>query len=177
MDIDQGISSGRKNGYTPGMKIDGPGSSGKVSQAKKTTKTGGSGGVGFSNALREAEGEEGQLDGDDAVESAGSVGLGGAVGSIGALLALQGVDVVSETNADGRGRNRAALDRGEDLLERLDGIRHELLAGQLTRGRLVELQQALARRMDGMPDPKIKSLLDDIELRVAVELAKHDRTS
>ncbi|MAO90401.1 MAG: flagellar biosynthesis protein FlgI [Rhodospirillales bacterium] len=151
------------------MKVDGPGSSGKLSQSKKTAKTGGAKGVGFSSALRQADGGA-----DDTVEiSAGGLAGGSGVSSIDALLALQGVDSVDATEPDAKRRNKAALDRGEDLLDQLDEIRIGLLSGGLSRQRLVQLQAALSQRASGALDPKVKSLVDDIELRVAVELAKH----
>jgi len=163
-----GISPAAQNGYTVTMKVDGPGSSGKLSQSKKTAKTGGAKGVGFSSALRQADGGA-----DDTVDSAGGLAGGSGVSSIDALLALQGVDSVDATEPDAKRRNKAALDRGEDLLDQLDEIRIGLLSGGLSRQRLVQLQAALSQRDCGALDPKVKSLVDDIELRVAVELAKH----
>lgn len=155
------------------MKIDGPGSVGKTGQTKKTDKAGGARGAGFSSAMRGAN--DG---GDDAsVDDLPGVAGGAALGSIDALLALQGVDEVDATNPDGKRRNQAAAARGEDLLNRLDQIRVGLLTGQISSAGLMQLQAALQARGTEAADPKLRSVLEDIELRVAVELAKHQQTS
>ena len=150
------------------MKIDGPGSTGKLSGGKKATKAGASDGAAFSRALRDSSGSE-----DQEADSLGGLAGGAALGSVDALLALQGVDAVDAANPDGKSRNKAALARGEDLLDKLEAIRTGLLTGRLDQSRLMALRDALAARSDDAADPKIKSLLSDIELRVAVELAKH----
>ncbi len=82
-----------------------------------------------------------------------------------ALLALQ------EVPAERQGR-RAALRRGSDLLDRLDDIRHDLLLGDLPLHRLEALAHRLREPMPPVTDPQIADLVQEIELRVAVELAK-----
>ena len=149
------------------MKVDGPSSSGKTGQAKKTSKAGASKGAGFSSALRGSSSEE------EPVEETSGLAGGATLGSIDALLALQGVDAVDATNPDGKGKNRAAVERGESLLKELDAIRIGLLTGSLSVHQLTQLQNKLATRTETISDPTLKTVLDDIELRVAVELAKH----
>lgn len=101
---------------------------------------------------------------------AGSLGAApiGSVGSIDALLALQSIDGPDEVEAQ-------LIDRGHDLLDRLKSLQSELLAGQLDRATLEDLQRQLGRRAERSSDPALQAVLDDIELRAAVELAKLDQ--
>lgn len=96
--------------------------------------------------------------------------VGGAlpVAAAQALLALQ------EVPAERQGR-RAALRRGSDLLDRLDDIRHDLLLGDIPLHRLETLARRLREPMPPVTDGRIADLIQEIELRVAVELAKFGR--
>jgi hypothetical protein len=69
------------------------------------------------------------------------------------------------------------VQRGSTLLDRLDELRLGLLAGVLPRERLDELARIARTARDSVDDPGLSLILDDIDLRVAVELAKLDRTS
>src|SRR5690606_28822964 len=105
----------------------------------------------------------------DAVESAATGGIAASspIGSIEALVALQGID----TDQPRRG-NRAAAERGEELLERLEAIRDGLLAGSLSVESLKALQSSLAERDAEAEDPRLREIIREIEVRAAVELAK-----
>jgi class II flagellar assembly regulator FliX len=104
------------------------------------------------------------LDGDTAAApSATPPGIGAVTG----LLTVQEVP-------DELGRRRRAVQRGDALLDRLDELRLGLLAGFLPRHRLEELA-CLAKAAEGqLDDPRLAQLLAEIDLRVAVELAKLD---
>lgn len=80
------------------------------------------------------------------------------------LLSLQEVP-------DGTARRARGVLRGHDLLDDLDEIRHGLLAGVLSHSRLSRLQNRLNKLRD-RDDVKLSQLLDEIEVRAAVELAK-----
>lgn len=86
--------------------------------------------------------------------------------SVAALLAVQ-----DEGDATSR-RRRRALQRGGDLLDRLDEIRHALLAGNISPSRLQALADTLTRDRQAIDDPALAEVLAQIELRCAVELAK-----
>lgn len=86
--------------------------------------------------------------------------------SVAALLAIQ-----DEGDATSR-RRRRAVQRGTDLLDRLDEIRHALLTGNMPAARLQALADALTRDRQAIDDPRLAEVLADIELRCAVELAK-----
>ena len=90
-----------------------------------------------------------------------------AASSIDALLALQAVD-------DPLLGRKKAIRRGRALLDTLDQIKADLLIGQVSEGRLNQLMvligQARERNL-----PELDGVLDDIELRARVELAKFGR--
>ena len=89
----------------------------------------------------------------------------GPIAALDSILALQ--DVGDPT--DGRSKGLA---HGEQLLEILDSVRDGLLAGEIPRATLNKLAAAVTRRHDAFADPKLQDVLDQIELRAHVELAK-----
>lgn len=86
---------------------------------------------------------------------------------IGALLALQAVD-------DPLLARRKALRRGSALLDALAAAQADLLTGGVGEGRLNQMMALVTQARDTI-DPELDALIDDIELRVRVELAKHGR--
>jgi hypothetical protein len=101
---------------------------------------------------------------DKAAPSA--VSGGSPISSIDALFAAQSVDA---TDQEGR---RQARQRGEELLNKLDDLRHGLLMGTLSRSQLLSLRTLVRSRRNTFTDPKLNELLDEIELRAEVEIAK-----
>lgn len=85
-----------------------------------------------------------------------------------ALLALQEVDESGE-------RRQRSRKRGDDLLDRLDEIRHGLLIGGVPRAALQNLSELVRSRRQEIADPQLQDVLDEIELRAAVELAKYEQ--
>lgn len=102
-----------------------------------------------------------------------TVGSGSGFAGVDALLALQ---EVSDTSDEGEGR-RQAQQHGEGLLDRLDELRLALLEGRVPQSLLRRISQGLARRPQSGSNSKLEAVLDDIELRAAVELAKLERAS
>jgi hypothetical protein len=84
-----------------------------------------------------------------------------------AILALQAVE-------DPLFARKKAVRRGNQLLDTLESIKADLLLGQVSEGRLNQLMvligQAREQSVRGLD-----ALLDDIELRARVELAKFGR--
>jgi hypothetical protein len=89
----------------------------------------------------------------------------GPIAALDSILALQDMG----DPADGRSKGLA---HGEQLLEILDSVRDGLLAGGIPRATLNRLAVAVTRRHDVFADPRLQDVLDQIELRAHVELAK-----
>ena len=89
------------------------------------------------------------------------------VSDVSALMALQGVEDVTE-------RRRRAIRRGGGLLDRLEELKLALLQGEAGEGALDRLSRTLREERPVDADAELNSLLDQIDLRAAVELAKAD---
>jgi hypothetical protein len=87
------------------------------------------------------------------------------VSSIDALLALQAVGDYSE-------KKRRAVGRASKILDVLDEVKVALIDGSVSPQALERLVTAVRDQRDGTDDPKLESVLDEIEIRAAVELAK-----
>ncbi|MEQ8405636.1 MAG: flagellar assembly protein FliX [Oceanicaulis sp.] len=99
--------------------------------------------------------------------ASGGLSGAGAIGSVDALLALQGA-------GDFREAKKQATERAFSLLDVLDDLKLALLDGALPRPTLVRLMETLKSRRDATDDPRLEAMLDEVEVRAAVELAKHD---
>jgi hypothetical protein len=131
------------------MEIKGPGRIETGAVRRKTTSNG-SGGFTVS----------------DSQESQGSIVAGpGPIAALDSILMLQGL----EDSTDGRAKGQA---HGEQLLNLLDAVRDGLLAGGIPRSTLNKLAATVTRRHDAFADPRLQDVLDQIELRAHVELAK-----
>lgn len=138
------------------MKIDRVSSIG-TKPSRRTARDGGSKSSSFSKALSGSP-----------APAPSSVGGSGALSPVDALLALQ--EVAADPN-----RRSVARQRGEDLLDQLDELRLALLDGQLPRSVIERLGAVIGTQRANIDDPHLVEVLDEIELRAAVELAKLDR--
>lgn len=112
-------------------------------------------GVGFADLLGEAQ-------------AAPAVTQSNPLSATDAMLSLQEV-------GDALERRRRARARGDAMLDRLEAIRLGLLDGRIGGSELVSLRRLVSDRRGDLADPRLGEILDDIELRAAVELAKLDR--
>jgi len=94
-----------------------------------------------------------------------SLAAPGPLAAVDTILMLQNID-------DSTSGAQQGVERGEKLLELLDDVRDGLLSGGIPRLTLNRLASAVARRHENFSDPKLQSVLDEIELRARVELAK-----
>lgn len=94
-----------------------------------------------------------------------AVAAPGPLTALDSILTLQGLD----DSMSGRSKGLA---HGEHLLDMLDQVRDGLLAGGIPRSTLNRLAVAVGRRHENFADPKLQGVLDEIELRAHVELAK-----
>ncbi|MHC5652868.1 flagellar assembly protein FliX [Stappia sp. ICDLI1TA098] len=133
------------------MRISGYSPLSGVSGGKSKKRAGGTGGA-F---------DVGSSEQSHASEATGSAG---GVFGIGGLLALQEVD-------DPLTGRRKATRRGNDLLDTLENLKTDLLAGQVSPDRLGRIALLLSRREDS-GNPDLEQVIDEIELRARVELAK-----
>ncbi len=99
---------------------------------------------------------------------AASVRSAAPLATLDAILALQQEDDPTE-------RRRRSARRGREILDGLDGLKAALLTGQVSAGELGRVVRGLADRRDPSGDPELDGIVDAIELRARVELAKLGR--
>lgn len=142
------------------MKVSGPGKTSPtsgVSKAKKTDKA---------EAVDESFG-------DMMVSAAGGPSAIAptsptqSIAQVDALLAVQGADDPTARAAKQRMRKR-----GEDVLDALDNVRMAMLGGNLTVGHMVDIADVVASHRENIDDPQLTAIMDEIDLRAQVELAK-----
>lgn len=131
-------------------------------QVKSTTQTKGRSSVSATRSFADL------LAASEAGDAASVESLSGpnAAASLAGMLAIQ------EVSDEEIRRKRAAVRRGHDMLESLESLRHALLEGRIPPQQLRELERHLSDQRQQFTDPALQEVLDDIELRVAVELAK-----
>lgn len=128
----------------------------ELNSSSKTRKNTGSGN--FSALLQETM----------QADSSSSVSVSAGINGADALLAAQ--MIVSDD--DEQERRRQLFKHGENLLDRLEEIRLGLLAGSLSKDRLIEIARMVRERRFNADDPRLQEIISEIELRVEVELAK-----
>lgn len=124
----------------------------KSSGAKKA-KNKGSGGTGFK-----------PVDFSNAQKPSGVTGPQ-SVGPLSALLAVQELDQVQT-------ERKKAIGNARNILDQLDELKVALLSGQISPAVLTRLQQTIEDLTPPADDPHLKNLLDAVQLRARVELAK-----
>jgi hypothetical protein len=86
------------------------------------------------------------------------------------IMGVLGVQEIDDALAQAsRGKMRAL-----DILDRLEDLRIELLSGAISRDKLMQLSQVVSARRAEVTDPHLAEVLDEIDLRAQVELAKYD---
>jgi hypothetical protein len=121
-----------------------------------------------SAAARPAAGAGGGFRLPGAAEQAARMSAAQPAMPMDALVALQAGEDATE-------RRKRRVRRGHDLLDALDKLKAALLGGVLPLAQLASLKQQLDQRRDISDDPRLEEIVEHIELRVAVELAKLGR--
>ena len=140
------------------MKVSKVGSTKDISSTSKKKKASGSG-TAFAQAL-----QEGQASGTSSVHEVQNVG------NVDAVFAVQEVT----DSLDGRSRG-LLCQYGEDVLEDLDDLRIGLIEGAVSKDRLTSLARKLREKRQQSDDVELNSIIDEIELRAEVEVAKLTR--
>ncbi|PTW61780.1 class II flagellar assembly regulator [Breoghania corrubedonensis] len=105
--------------------------------------------------------------GEEADRSSVSGGVSSTY-AVDALLSLQ------EVEDPLTGKRRGATKRGHDLLDALEEMKADLLAGVMPEARLDRILQLVQTRLPS-GDPRLEAVIDEIDLRARVELAKLGR--
>lgn len=138
------------------MKIQGPDQTQKTSAAKKAEKGRSSSSSSF----------DGLLGADETTETAYAASSS-VIANVDILLAAQG----SEDPAAKASRGRMQK-RGDQILHFLDKIRLGMLTGNLTVGNLLDIADVVASHREKITDPQLAGILDEIDLRAQIEIAK-----
>jgi hypothetical protein len=135
------------------MKIEGPGKTQSASSSKKAERK-----TGTSNFGDFMAGETAPSAGARATQS---------IATVNSLLAVQGAEDPAE-----RAARRRTYERGDNILKELDKIRLALLGGELRASHMLDIADLVAAHRERIQDPAMSILMDEIDLRAQVELAK-----
>lgn len=100
-------------------------------------------------------------------ESAAPAGELSLLSPMGSFLALQDESFIDQ-------KPMSAFDQGNYTLDKLRDLQLAMLDGEPDRALLLEIGEAASQRGDGPIEPEVSDVLDEIEVRAAVELAKLD---
>lgn len=137
------------------MKIKGYGNIRGTGSSKSTSKTSSSNS--FADLLALSESSESQ--------AATPVSDISATSSLSNLLSLQ---EISEEDI----KRKKLLQQGKNMLDTLENLRQQLLIGTIPAHMLQDLNRQIMLEKQMTADPQVNDLIEEIELRLAVELAK-----
>lgn len=135
------------------MKIDGPNKTQKSGETRKKSKVSGDGS--FGNMV------------GNKTEGASGSSASQSIARLDGLLAVQSAEDPTEQGKRSRMHARAG-----HILDELDGIRMALLTGELTLGHVIDVADVVASHREKIVDPQMTAILDEIDLRAQVEIAK-----
>lgn len=137
------------------MKINETGRTSNTAKSKKTDK-----------AKTQGDGSFGELIGDGAHETQGA-SASQAMTRVDSLLDVQAAEDPTERAARQRMQQRA-----HSILDELENIRVSLLTGTLTIGQMLNIADIVASHREKISDPQLVEIMDEIDLRAQVEIAK-----
>ena len=121
--------------------------------------------AGASSAARRSVAGGFSLSDSGSARQSGSAGSLRAISSLDALMALQGVE-------DPTARKKRAVAKGRNALDALETLKVALLDGSIDRPALARLKVAAEGLTEDTGDAGLDEVMREIDLRVAVELAK-----
>ncbi|MGB4057312.1 MAG: flagellar assembly protein FliX [Alphaproteobacteria bacterium] len=136
------------------MKVTGPGQTQGASGTKKSGKT----------ERSDSNFGDFMTSGATASESAQATQ---SIGTVDSLLALQGAESPTEGAARKRMKRRAGV-----ILDELEKVRISMLTGGMTVGHMIDIADVIASHREKISDPALTDIMDEIDLRAQVELAK-----
>ena len=129
-----------------------------TNRASGVKRSGSADGAAFADALSRAEGSLAT----DAAEATISAA------PIASNLGLLGLQEVSDEET----KRRKMVKRGQFTLDALSNLRDALLMGSLPMSTLQAMEKAIAAERAITADPMLESIMNEIEVRAAVEIAK-----
>lgn len=136
------------------MKIQGPG---KTSGPSKTNKK---------DKASSSDESFGDMVSSKA-EGSAPAGTTKSIAMVDSLLAAQSVEDPTARAAKKRMRNRSM-----SVLDELEKLRMGMLSGSMTVGHMVDIADVVASHREKITDPSLTAIMDEIDLRAQVELAK-----
>lgn len=136
------------------MKVEGPGRSQGSSGVKKSDKAK-AGDEAFGNFV---------------ASNAGPAAPATTTQSIAMVDTLLAVQAAEDPTA--RAAKKRARERSVSVLEELEKIRMGMLSGTLTVGHMIDIADVVASHRERISDPRLTAVMDEIDLRAQVELAK-----
>ncbi len=141
------------------MKVSKTGGTSEAGGTRKKSNSQNADGA-FAESLK---GVQGGSDAAPAVET-------GRVGTVDSVFSIQEVpDALDERT------RKIAISYGEDLLYRLDDLKLQVLDGAVSKEKLTGLAQNLRQKRQSTDDPRLNEIIEEIELRAEVEIAKLSR--
>lgn len=137
------------------MKIQGSGPSQRTEKSKKV-----------SGKQSASDGDFSDMVAGGAKES-GQVTTTQSIAKVDALLALQGAEDPAVKAKRARMQRRS-----KNILDELDRVRMAMLSGQVTVGNMINIADVVASHREKIDDPLLTNIMDEIDLRAQVELAK-----
>ncbi len=137
------------------MKVQGPGPTQGASKTQKKSGVSGSDSA-FGDML--STGDAAQASPTHAATT---------IAALDTLLAVQGAE-----DPAAKAAKRRMRERSDTILQGLDKIRLAMLSGNLTVGDMIDMADVVASHREKISDPALTAIMDEIDLRAQVELAK-----
>jgi hypothetical protein len=141
------------------MRITDTGSSSKVNNTKRKKGVSAASGTG---AFAEIFGAENGVDAAPEASAPANVGSVLSLDSLNMLANLNNEEFVKKQN----------IDWGRDILSELESIKYQILNGKISYASLSNLKERLHNIPLNSQDNKLKQIVEEIEIRAAVELEK-----